>query len=885
MRRPLFDGSMLLVFISLLTVARAETIPLGPLPQSIGPTRYRLELKLLPDEPRFSGRAEISVVLKEPTTRVWLHGKDLNVTQVSVLDARGRKQKATYRQVDPSGVAEVAFSRKLPAGAATLVFLYDAAFHTGGFNDLAAMRSGGLMYVSSIMFSNNARQIFPSFDEPRFKTPYEVSLIVPAAHVAMTNAPEVSSEAMDDGLKRVKFAPSKPIPTYLVGFTVGPWDVAQGPNLQASAVRTPVRGFAVKGKGEQLRYVLDNTPGVVSALESYLGTPYPYEKLDLIAIPDPQERGGMENAAAISYGEYNLLADEKSSVLHKRDMMDLHAHELAHQWFGDLVTPTWWDHFWINESFANFLAQRTMIQWAPGRDFERVGRRRGLEAMTVDSSRGAFEIRPTIETIAGMSDGLNQLMYAKGSAVLDMFEHYTGPEAFRSGVRAYLQKFAYGNASTEDFLAAFATGVTPAVSAALRTFLIQPGVPQLDIEWACSADALELKVSQSRYVSLASKLETQQQWQVPLCVAFGQGEHRQKHCELLSARQSTVHLPVKSCPTTVMPNADGAGYYRFTMAPEKLRALSLETPTLSASEALSLEDSLAAAMRAGRLDARDYLQAVPLFVAHPAWDVAAAPIPRLRFMVRSLLSGKDRERAQQFARELYSPLMKRLGVSGTSEFDRTRPDEAAQLRRVLAPFLALDAGDSALRTELAALARAYATSGSATAGDPSILGIALMVAAQIDGDSFAKSLWARARSTDDERFRENALSAIARLTTPSGAEWVRSLVLSPDLKPGESATLLNQHAAVPENLSSAWAWEKAHLPELASRIKSWRQQELVSLTGGFCDAASRKDVESTFRSTQVDVKSGVKVLDAALDRIDHCIAMSARHGESIRKAL
>lgn len=866
--------------IACLTLVRiAEAVPLGPLPQSAAPLHYQIELTIIPDQPKFSGRTAIRVRLTEPTTVIWLHGNELIVSEAHVLDAQGRKHAASYRQAHADGVAELTIDGTLPAGEATLIFRHEAKFHVDGFGSgLASLRAGDHAYVSSIMFASEARRVFPSFDEPRFKTPYDVTLIAPSGQAVMANAPEVSSEPVGGGLQRVQFATSRPLPTYLVAFSVGPYDVRSGPAVAAGGKRKrpiPVRAFAARGKGEQLRYALDNTPAVVRALESYLGSAYPYEKLDLIAIPDPLERGGMENAAAISYGEYNLLSDRSSSPLHRRELMDLHAHELVHQWFGDLVTPAWWDDFWINESFSTFLAQRTLAQWAGGEDLERAGLRRGLEAMVADSASDAQEIRPRIETLADMSNGLNQLMYAKGSAVLEMFEHFAGPDAFRAGVRAYLQQFPYGTADTEQFLATFEKGSKHEVSAAaLRSFLIQPGVPRLDVEWQCRDGTIEMALSQSRYVSLGSKLAEDRRWQLPVCVSYGESRNRRKHCQLLAEPRGTMRIPVKQCPSAVMPNADGIGYYRFTLAPEKRRALTSRIATLSPREALSLEDSLAADVFAGRISAQDYLQAVAAFASHPAWDVASAPASRMRFIINRVLEGDDRERARAFARELYVPVLQRARGS--------QSEEAAQLRRVLVPFLALDARDLPLRGELATTGRAYATAVDKLAEDPPLLAVALAVAAQTDGGDFVRALWERARTTQDAQFRENVLFALARLTEPALAEWVRGLALSQDLKPSEAAVLLSDQASTAENLPATWQWEQRHLAALAARITGYWQKNLVTLAGGFCDSAARKEVEATFKAAGNPLESAVTVLASTLEGIDHCIAMNASHGESVR---
>ena len=298
-------------------------------------------------------------------------------------------------------------------------------------------------------------------------------------------------------------------------------------------------------------------------------------------------------------------------------------------------------------------------------------------------------------------------------------------------------------------------------------------------------------------------------------------------------------------------------------------------------------------MMAGQVSMEDYLQAVPRFAAHPAWDVAVAPLARLSFMLDHLVDGQERMRAQQFSREIYSPLLQRIGLSGTSEADRAHPDETAQLRNALVPFLALKARDEALRKELAVGGRSLAAGwGNASrrkdaadvpfAHDPSLRGVAMAVAAQEDGKKFAELLRKRLKSKSDLELRGNILAALAQVTDASLTEWVSRLALSTDLEPGEAASLLGQQAAVPGNLRSVWAWQKAHFKALTGRVTGYEQRQLIALTGEFCDASARRDVEATVNAT-AEAKDGMVGLEPALEQIDHCVAMAERHGEAARR--
>lgn len=863
-------------------------VPEGMLPASVTPTDYRLELTIVPDEERFTGRVEIEVRLSEPARQIWLHGEDLMVGVARVIGPDGSSVPATYEQVDPAGIARVVPDAEIPAGDARLVFEYEAAFGDG--SALYTVDTGERRYVASLMFSSEARRVFPSFDEPRFKTPYEITIVAPANHAVTTNAPMVSSDAVPSDLKRVRFARSQPLPTYLVGLAVGPYDVVGGRPVASTELRQreiPVRAFGAEGKGEMLRYVADSSDKIVTTLETYFGAAYPYEKLDLIAVPDPTARGAMEDAAIITYGEFELLTDPDAPPAHYRNLVYLHAHELAHQWMGNLVTPRWWDDFWINESFATWTGLRVGRHVAPDRDLERIGLRWGLEAMATDTHADAQEIHPRIETIAGMRPGLNQLMYWKGAAVLAMFEHYVGEEPFREGVRTYIRRHLFGNATTADFVDAFEDGVLASgggrrlppgsLVAALSSFLDQPGVPRLDVDWSCVDDAIEVRVAQARYVPLGYHANPDREWRVPFCIAYDEDGSRSTHCALLEEAETTISAPAMACPSTIMPNADGAGYYRFSMSPERLKALAAQASDMSASEALSLEDSLAAAMHAGDLDVVDYLRAVPLFARHSEWDVATAPLPRLAFILDHLVRDDNLQNARAYARELYAPLLNDIGLVGTSDADRSRPDEAEQLRERLVPFLAGRVHDAKLRERLLAI------DASQSALQPAVVESAMAAQLERGGLQAAEALWQRWQGTDDEQLRQTMLGAFAAQTEPALAARARKLALEEDISPHAAVALLTRQAQHERNLPALWAWQKEHLAALGERIRYYWQRDLVSLTGNFCSVAKRDDVSRTFEANQVLMESGIAVLESALESIDHCVAMKERHTDAVNR--
>ena len=870
-------------------VDRREAIqpPSAQLPATVRPLHYDLDLTLRPELERFSGIVSIRVRVSEPVTRIWMHGLGLNVRKVHAQSVGGEDIGGTFQQRDEYGAAEVVLASVLPAGDATLVFDYDAPFTTRGIDGLAKLIEKADTYVASYMFPNLARRVFPSFDQPGFKTPFDVHVTTDRDLVVLANAPERVTRSLPGELKRVSFATTEPLPTYLVAMNVGPFDLVDWRPIAPSAIRkrpVPLRAIAGRGKGGQLGYALENTGPILSVLESYFDAPYPFAKLDLAVIP--VVTGAMENAAAITYAENYFLFDERASQVRKRSYAYVHAHEMAHQWFGNLVTPAWWDDIWLNESFATWMGNRAIREWAPDRGFDRETLRMGLSVMDKDSRVGARPLRQPIRTSQDIAGRWNPLVYDKGSAVLGMFEGYVGAEAFRKGVRLHMSRTPYGTVTSGDFLKALEAGAgSPEIARAFGTFVDQPGVPELSVRWHCEGKELMLDVRQRRYVPLGSRISAQSQWSLPMCIAYDTGKGRAKHCSLLQQPQATLSVAVEQCPRWVMPNAGGSGYYRISMERDALLGLVDQIDRLEPGEALALEDSLAAQVNAGRLEVAGYLGAVSKFAAHPAWDVAVAPLPELSWITRYLVTGERREHMRKHIRALYEPALQRVGVRGNTSFDRARPDEASLLRDALIPFLALEMHHPALRAELAALGRQYVGFGGsgrieAEAVDSTLASTALAVAAQESGQPFLEHLATLFRQSTDLVFRSDVMIALGSVTDAAQSKWVRALLLDPGLSEDEAFLLFSRHSAVADNLSAAWDWEKENLKALSERVSPYRHAELLLVGAAFCDRRRRAEVEQFFASRIGSLQDGARGLQDALERMDTCVAAKERQQAS-----
>ncbi|MDE2276056.1 MAG: M1 family metallopeptidase, partial [Burkholderiales bacterium] len=688
--------------------ATPTAVPSGRLPRNVLPSHVALELKIDPAQPRLSGRVRLDVVVAAATRTVWMHGSGLRIARATVTPQGGVTQALAARQADASGVLELRAARPIPAGRARIDIAYSAPF--GQLQGAYRVRAGGDDYVITQMEPLGARTAFPGFDEPGFKQPWDLSLVIPQALQGVANTRLVRTQAAGAGWKKLVFAPTPALPSYLIAFAVGPWDIVDGPVLAPNAVRSqPValRGIAPRGQGPRMRYALAHTGPIVAAEEAYFGIPYPYDKLDLLAAPDFWA-GAMENAGLIVYRDRLLYADEQSSVGQRQGYWEAHAHELAHQWFGDLVTMPWWDDVWLNEAFATWMAAKIVGQLQPAFHADRGLMEGALWAMGEDSLASTRRIHEPIAAYTDVMSAFDGITYRKGGAVLAMFERYLGPDRFREAIRRYLRAHAGGNATSAELVSAIAdvSADPPALRRAFEGFLDQPGVPMLDVATDCSAATPVLRIEQHRFLPVGSQASAAGRWDVPMCVRWGDAGGTHEQCSLVGAPAgggpATLALSAATCPAWVMPNASGAGYYRFALAAPDAARLQAHFDRLDEREQRAYADSVLAAYSAGRLDNAGFLLAAAQLAQAPERQTATAPIPRLGWMLQHLArTPADRQALQQTVVRLYGPRLARLGT----EPRPTDSDDDRLLRRALMEALAVLGREPALRATLAAQGR------------------------------------------------------------------------------------------------------------------------------------------------------------------------------------
>ncbi len=850
------------------------------LPETATPLHYHLQLRVDPAQPRFSGETRIRIRLDQATRNLHLHARDIAISRVEVADARGRSRNGSHRVLDEhQGLIEIDFGRRLPPQEINLTLAHDAPFG-GQLVGLYRTEYEGHWYAISDLQPTDARRIFPGFDEPGFKTPFTVQVDHPGMLKAFANAAPEQVRDIGDGWTRTRFQTSQPLPTYLFALSVGPWDVRDGPTLPANAWRdapVPVRGLAAIGRSTDLDEVLDETPELMQSLEDYFATGYAYGKLDLLAAP-AFGGGGMENPGLIVYIDRWLLRNSATPTSTRRLSFDLHAHELAHQWVGNLVTLAWWDDLWLNEAFATWMASRLMAQlrpqWMPTLDrFESVR----VTAFAADSLASARRIRQPIANSGDIQGAFDGLTYTKGAAVLHMLEAWVGDERFRDGVRAFIAAHRHGTATAADLISAVAAKAAdgPGFTRAVDSFLNQPGIPLLQTRLQCDRDTASLHWSQQRYRRVGTTAsEPAERWSLPLCLRLGHGAESHVQCDLIESESGQLPL-ARGCPDWYLPNADARGYYRFSQAAEDRRALLAALDQLTETERLVYADAVAAGFESGDVDAVAVLQAMQRLGEADSPELVAALFDAFEWIDVHLADDTSRPLLHAFANALYGSRLQRIGYTPQANDSET----TRLLRHRLTALLALRTRDDGTRTALLAAAEAMLVDDDGSRRidferiDHDQLRLALQVWLQARGQPAIDTVFAELARNPEPLRRNSLLRALGSSRDPALATAALDRLLADKASFNDLFAVLGATFFDGDRPTSQ-RWIADNFDALMAIMPPAFQAMMPEANAhGRCSQAEADQLRDFFQPRMVNVAGGDQSLQRALEMISQCIAL------------
>ena len=868
------------------TVAPAQQAPAAralPAPPSaphlrlgrdVVPTHYALDLTVAPTADGFDGTVDIDVALAGTTTGIWLNAAEIQVKDASI--AFGGKTSPLKVLTNPEGDEShlgLGADRLVGPGPARLHIVYRGKLQTNETQGVFKQQSGDDWYVTTQFEEIDARRGFPCFDDPSFKTPWAMTLRVPKGLVATANG-RVIDKTTEGDLDVVKFSETKPLPSYLVAFAVGPFEIVDGGKTQSGV---PVRIFAFKGRSGEAAYAAESTRQILETLEGYYGIPYPFEKLDEVPIPKTVSFGAMENPGMVTYVEGLLLARKEDDTLaHQKRYASVCAHELAHQWFGDLVTLAWWNDTWLNESFANWMEVKVIEKWQPtwGAEVDRVSQKsRSLDGDTLTTARA---VRQPIESEHDIANAFDNITYGKGSALLAMFESWIGEDTFRTGVAAYLKAHSYGNATAADFFAAISAAAGKDVAPVMSSFLDQAGEPLVTAQLTCQKGQKPVLALEQKRNLLPGEKSDGRMWQIPVCVRYGAGATDGRACTLLGERTGSLELD-GACPAWVLPDAGSYGYYRSALAGDGLRNLIANQTRLTLAEQVGLAGNLGALVRNATVPAGDALAALPALAPAREHHLAAEAVSLLRQIRGRLLPTKDRPAFARYVQKLFGARAHALGfVPKTGE---TADD--MELRQQIVTLVAIDGEDKKLQAEAMALALRYLDDRTAIHSD--VVGDVLTVAARTSRDQ--KALFDRIRATLDKTTephdRQRLIGSLGAFGDVSVLTRALDLTLDPKFDIREASRAFYAPLFRGEYKDEIYQWMKTNFDRLSDRYPRIGRSGLMRFGAVLCDEDKLKDFQSFFRERAPKLLGGPRVYENTLEGIQSCIAVKKAQTPSV----
>ena len=825
------------------------------LPEVATPENYKLTFTPDLEKARFEGDETIAIRVLKPTSEITLNAVDIDFHEVTITSG-GSTQKAKVTPGKEKEMVVVAVEKPLSAGPATVHIAY-----TGILNDeMRGLYLGkddqGRKYAASQFEATDARRAFPSFDEPAYKATFDISAVADKGQVAISNQKVVSDTPGPGDRHTVRFATTARMSPYLAALVVGNFEYIEG---EADGI--PIRVYSTPGKKEMGKFALESAQHVLSYYDKYFDIKYPYGKLDLIGLPD-FSAGAMENTGCITFREVILLIDEKQgSVDLKKTIASVIAHEMAHQWFGDLVTMKWWDDIWLNEGFATWMSSKPIQAWKPEWNFNLDNVSGTGGTLNTDSLANTRPIHQAADTPGQIMELFDGIAYGKAASVLRMLEAYLGEQTFRAGVNAYLEQHQYANATADDFWDAQAKTSKKPVDQIMPTFVKQAGVPIINVKSQCSGNSTTVTLDQRRFYNDREKFQAanDQLWQVPLCMKSSTGSQK---CELLTRRQETFTLP--GCSTWVLANAGASGYYRDGYQPDAVRALASDAESkLSPAERIALQADIWASVRVGREPVGDYLAFAQGLGSDRNRAVLEDVLGRLNFIGQYLVTDRDRASFRAWLRQYLTPILKDVGWE-------SRPgesDEQRMLRARLFNSLGYDARDPEVLAQARKIADQVLENPASVDREMAIGAIAL---AALNGDEafYARVMTALKNPKSPEEYYMYLFS-LPQFSDSKLLQRTLDYAISPDIRSQDALQLVTGVMGNPAGERLAWDFVLAHWDAVQKAGGPFASAQVVGATSSFCDAHMRDQVVDFYAAHKIEAAE--RTYRQSIERINNCV--------------
>jgi puromycin-sensitive aminopeptidase len=811
----------------------------------------------------FRGEVAHEIELDKSRRSIRLHAIDLKLSKPSI-EIAGRTQRGRVTKIPGNGMVEVHFDKPVPAGAAILHLGFAGRLRKD-LCGLYGVSVGERRYAFTQLEAADARKFFPCFDEPSLKARFWISVTTSAANKVLSNGAVRRTERLPGGRKTVHFAETPPLSTYLVALAVGDLEASK----PVSVGPTEIRIWHTPGKRAQTSFGLEAGRECLRRLEHYFGLPYPYSKLDLVAVPD-FEFGAMENAGAVFFRETLLLIDAKSATLNeKKRAAEVICHELAHMWYGDLVTMAWWDDLWLNEAFATWMAFKIVDDWKPEWKMWLDFQHGTASALELDALRHTHPIYCRVRTPEEADENFDRITYEKGAAVVRMIERYLGAATFRRGVRAYIRKHRERNTVAADLWNALSRASGEDVAALVRPWIEQEGYPVVEIRRAKSGRRPALEFRQQRFFEQTARKRTGSRkpparWPIPWVGRIGGGRRGgrgklERH--LLSGARDRI--PLKHNPRFIYGNADEGGFFRPLHDADEIRRLSESLGSLKAVERMGLIDHQWALVRAGRSKIGSMLELAGGFARESDADVLATLRKPLSFIAGSLIPNAapaSSASMQAWLLEHFEEPFAQLGWKPAAY----EPDEI-RLRRAVLLGIVGGIGESPSVLEISKHhCDRYLEDRRSI--DANLADAIVSLAARV-GDAalyrrFVDAAVASASAQEKRRF----LLALGDFRDKKLIDKTLTFALTEAVATQDVAFLLMRLFANPAARERSWAFMVRRWSRIRKRVPPHLCSYLIEMTPALLTNEFKREVAKFFRANPVP--TGERALRQALERFD-----------------
>ena len=836
---------------------------LARLSRVVYPTSESIDLTLDPSQTSYSGSVNIAIRVGARCDSFQFNARSLEITRLALSNAAG--EIPVTHALSPRERITVHTARPLEPGPYQLEIEFKQEFGTRA-SSLYHVQQGDEWYSFTDFESANARQAFPCWDEPEFKIRWQVKLTVPASDLVLSNTPIEGSVTRHDQ-KTVSFEQTPPLPSYLVAFMCGPFGEVPVPGTSI-----PTRIITLRGQEAMAAEAVREVPPILTALEAYFGRPYPYKKLDFIAVPD-YLWGAMENPGAITFLDRWILLDPAATTDEERRLLaGTIAHELSHMWFGDLVTMKWWDDLWLNESFASWMGDKITQQVYPEFNMPLEQLDGAFRAYRQDDLLSTHAMRQRVDDNVKLDQLADALAYDKGEAVLGMFEQWIGPDAFRKGVLAYLQAHEWRNAEGADLWSELSKASGLDVSGAMETFLDRPGVP---IVRARPVPGGAVELSQQRYVVAGATAPTQPPWKIPVVLRFSDGKDVHTQRVLLTERVQRVQLTPAITPAWLLPNADERGYYHWEVASDQLAALA-HAP-LNERERVGYVRNLQVLLAGGMLHGDEYLRGLAAFANDPSPRVGSAVLDGIEFIKFTFVTRELRPAFAHYVTHVLRPVMDRLGETPA----RGEGLDVSALRARVMEILGWDGGDPALRATALTRARAYLNTPESL--DPTLIDAVIRLSALSNDTTLYAMYRQRFETAKDPEAHYHFLDGLSWFHDPTLLDRTLDYALHGPLRP-QDLRFLFIGLDTEELRERAWNWFRQHYAELSGRVPEVFRAALVRFANGCSN--ERLEAARVFFSEPAHAPLGTeRELAELTGRVTSCVGLREREGAAVARAL